>query len=148
MLRACTLALTALDAVAGFSAVLRGDPVWPFAFVPAGIKPLVVADGEDLRNRDLHGAAFRAVVARRARDGLVGEKRFLRFCDDPFFLRGQRLEVSHIGEVILHLCDVAHPRQNGYDMADAGCEADRPAGIGERTAILSLLVLLMLNTAR
>ena len=111
MLRACIFALTALNAVGGFSFVHGNDEIFP-ADPEFRASLLPVFNIEDLRNRNIHRAALRAVMTCSAGNGFVFVQRFLRFTDHFMFMFGQRFEVFHERQVVLHLFNRTHSAQH------------------------------------
>ena len=78
MLRACAFALTALNAVGCLSFAIGRDAVLA-DLAETLVVVLSVGDGEDIRNGNTHRAAFHAVAASGAGDGLVRIERILGF---------------------------------------------------------------------
>jgi len=129
MLRAGALALAALDAIARLALALGDDAVFPLG--PEFRTALAaVGHGEDIRDGNAHRTALGAVMAARAGDRLVRVQRELGPVDRALLVGVQRLEILHIGKVVVHLRQIAHAGEHRNDVLLARHEADRPGGVG------------------
>ena len=130
VLRALLFALTALDAVTVFSALLGSPLVLAFGIFQVLVDAVVIHHTKDTGDVDLHRAARRAVTARGTGDRGNSCQVLLDLFDDRIFCFVQRFEVAHIGKVVFHLCHVGHAGKNRQNTFLRSDETNRPGCIG------------------
>lgn len=119
----------------------RRGVVGVHGFLHLAVAQLFIHGGEDIRDPDSLGAAFRAVMTGCAGDGGRLAQDPLGLLDDMLFLFVEGLEVFHIGEVVLHLRYVGHTGQDGDDPVQGSHKADGPGGAGHVRVVCSEEVL-------
>ena len=92
--------------------------------VPVVVNLLGVHNGEEVRDRDVLGAAVRAVAAGCAGDEVLAVENFLHLfhCGALGLVEG--LEVPHERDVVLHLFHVAHAGEHHHHAGEARDKAD------------------------
>ena len=130
MLGTGPLALAALDAFAGLALALGDDGILPLR--PELRAALAaIGHGKDIRDRNAHRTALGAIATAGTGYGLVRVQGELCLVDGPLLFLIQRLEIPHIGQVVLHLGEAAHAAEDGMNIIQSGGKAQRPAGIGD-----------------
>lgn len=105
LLRTGIFTLTAFDAVRSLAFALGSNSV--LALAPElGVAPLSVGYGEYLGDRNVLGTAVRTVMTSCA--GYVGTviKSLLRHAYNSLLCLVKRLEIFHVGNIVLHLLNV------------------------------------------
>ena len=128
VLRADFLALSAFDALicAGKS---HGGIVELFPSLCPGniiVKCENIHSGESGRDTDVHRTDLCTVFAVRAGDQRVFGDLSLCPGDHLLLFRGKLPKVLHVGDVVLHLINIAHSGKNREDPFMACGKADRP----------------------
>ena len=130
MLRAYAFTLSAADAFTCFAAVLCDDPVvreidGP-AFFLKMLQHVLIVDGKELWNGDVHGTSVSAVGARGTGNGdlTVDDLSGAETEQSLFFI--QRPEVLHEAQVVLHLLHTAHAGEDHHDIGKGCRKADGP----------------------
>ena len=76
----------------------------------------------------MHGTSVRTVAARRAGDHVLGAQDGTHLGNRRTFCLVQRLEIRHVGQVILHLLQIAHAGKHHEDTVKSGGKTDGIAG--------------------
>ena len=112
VLGAHTFALAALYTVLGFAKLTAQNLIIGEIDRPALFRQILphilVVEREILRDGNVFGAALSAVGAAGAGDGNLTIDDVRRLITQRLFLLGQRLEVLHIAEIVLHLLHTGH----------------------------------------
>lgn len=128
VLRADRFALAAGDAFAGLAALTRRKAVARFCARQVVIGLVGVDRREDLRDLDPLGTSLHAVLAVCAGDGGDGGEGRFGLVDDRQLVGGELVEAFHHLQVVLHLLDGGHARQDGDQPVQRGRKPQRPGG--------------------